>query len=200
MGNDGAENTSDVSSDEGDLNVSATERGREGIGYLSLDEFSVFVFLFGEFGVDIFDDSFEGGEFHHGIGDLSSPEGLQSLVQSTISRHPQNSRCGEGSRDIPSDTFSRSNLIPSFKCSTRERRNGRLHSNFDSFPRTQEHIGEEFSRGRGSQVKCRSIFMGSFLTDDIRVFLLEEFVETVFSSSLEGVSDECWAPTCEISF
>jgi hypothetical protein len=59
--------------------------GGEGLcgGYLRLDEFSVFMFLFGEFGVDVFDDTFERGEFHHGVRNLSTPKRLKTLIQTT---------------------------------------------------------------------------------------------------------------------
>jgi hypothetical protein len=60
--------------------------GGKGNFYLGLDEFSVFVFLFGEFGVDVFDDTFEGGELHHCVGNLTTPKRLQALVQSTNHR------------------------------------------------------------------------------------------------------------------
>jgi len=72
-----AENTSDVATDEGDLAQSQYRScWKEGEAYLGLDEFSVFALWFGESRVDVFYDTFERSEFHHGIRDLSSPKRL----------------------------------------------------------------------------------------------------------------------------
>lgn len=69
MGDDGAEDTSEVSGGEGDS---------------ELGSFGVFGFGFGVENSDVhlFDNGFEGDEFDDGIGDLSSPEGGEGLVHS----------------------------------------------------------------------------------------------------------------------
>ena len=86
-------------------------------------------------------------------------------------------------RSIPSHSLSTSNLIPPLQSPPRKRRDSSLHPNLDSFPRTQENIGDEFSGGRGSEVECCTVFMGRFFAYEVCVFFLEEFVETVFSSA-----------------
>jgi hypothetical protein len=89
--------------------------------------------------------------------------------------------CGIGS--IPSDSLGGSNLIPPLKGSPCEGRDSRLHADFDCFPGTEEDIGDELCGGGGREVECRSIFMGGFLADEVAVFFLEEFVETVFTGT-----------------
>jgi hypothetical protein len=49
--------------------------------YLSLNQFSVFMFRFREFGVDVFDDTFERSEFHHRVRNLTTPERLETFVE-----------------------------------------------------------------------------------------------------------------------
>ena len=49
--------------------------------YTSLRGLGVVVFLAGERFVYLFDDGLEGGEFHHGVGDLAAPEGGDALVE-----------------------------------------------------------------------------------------------------------------------
>lgn len=39
------------------------------------------MFLFREFGVDVFDDTFERSEFHHCVRNLTTPEWLETFVQ-----------------------------------------------------------------------------------------------------------------------
>ena len=58
-----------------------------------------------------------------------------------------------------------------------------MHTDFDGFPWTKEHIGEKFCGGGGGEVECCTVFMGSFFPDDICVFFLEKFVESVLSGS-----------------
>ena len=66
MRDDSAENTSEVTTNEGDT------------GLLAL---GVVVLGTGESSIDHFDDSLEGGEFHHGVWDLTSPERVDALVE-----------------------------------------------------------------------------------------------------------------------
>ena len=61
-----AENTGKITTSEGNTGLST---------------FTVVGFLSWEVVVDCFDDRFEGGEFHHGVRDLSTPERVESLVE-----------------------------------------------------------------------------------------------------------------------
>jgi len=99
---------------------------------------------------------------------------------------------------VPCHSLCRMNFIPPLKRPLCKRRDGSLHSNLDRLPRTQQNISNKFRAGRRRQVQCRPVLMGRFLPDDIGVFLLEEFVEAVFSGALERVADEGGTPTCKI--
>ena len=65
--NDGTEDTSDVTSREGNT---------------SLSSLRVVGLLTGEAVVHHFDDGLEGSEFHHGVRDLATPERVDALVES----------------------------------------------------------------------------------------------------------------------
>ena len=104
---------------------------------LCLNEFSIFVFWFGESRVNVFNDSFKRSEFHHSIRNLSSPKRLQPFIQSNKS--VSYSSCGSSSEVgefLPSHSFGGGNFIPTFKSSTSKRGNSSLHTNLNSFPRT----------------------------------------------------------------
>ena len=170
MGNHRAENTSNVATNKGDLlNVSPGTGGEGRGGDLSLDEFSVFMFRFGEGGVNVLDNSLKRREFHHGVRDLSSPERLQALVQS-------------------SHSLGRSDLVPTLEGSAGEGGDGSLHADFDGFPWTKEDVGEEFGGCRGGEIECCTVFMGGFFAYDVGVLFLEDFVETVLSSTYNPTS------------
>ena len=68
VGNDGAENTSNVTRHEGNH-----ELGTLGVRALLLGE---------DFGIELLDDSLEGDELDDGVWNLSSPEWLKTLVES----------------------------------------------------------------------------------------------------------------------
>lgn len=67
--NDGAEDTSQVTRQEGDSELLSLGVFSSGLGE--------------DVGVEGFDDLFESDELHNGVGDLSSPKGSQTLVKST---------------------------------------------------------------------------------------------------------------------
>ena len=52
--------------------------------YLSLNQFSIFVFFLGEFRVDILNNPLERSKLHHSIRNLSPPKRLKPLIQPTI--------------------------------------------------------------------------------------------------------------------
>ena len=66
MGDDSAENTGEVTTDEGDTSLLA-------LGVIVLGTW--------ESGVDHLNDGLEGGEFHHGVWDLSAPKRIDTLVE-----------------------------------------------------------------------------------------------------------------------
>jgi len=84
---------------------------------------------------------------------------------------------------VPSDAFGGGDLVPAFEGSFSEGGDSGLHANFDSFPWTEEDVGDDFSGGGGGEIDEGTVFIGSFLSDDIGVFLLEQFVETVFTGA-----------------
>ena len=63
---DGAEDTGEVTAGESDTGLSTL---------------GVVRFLAGEAVVDHFDNGFEGGEFHHGVRDLTTPERSNTLIE-----------------------------------------------------------------------------------------------------------------------
>lgn len=71
MRDDGAEDTGEVAACEGDA-------GLGGLGVVG--------FFAGEVAVDGFDDGFEGGELHHGVGDLAAPKGVEAFVEAADRR------------------------------------------------------------------------------------------------------------------
>ena len=68
MGDDGAEDTSPVTGEEGDH-----ELGLLGVGALGGSEDVL---------IESLDSVLEGTELHHGVGNLTHPEGLDTLVES----------------------------------------------------------------------------------------------------------------------
>lgn len=69
-----------------------------------------------------------------------------------------------------------------------------MHTDFDSFQRTQSHIREKLSTGAGAEVDECSVRVGEEL---FAVPILEYFIQTVFTGSLEGVSHKCRGPAEE---
>jgi hypothetical protein len=143
----------------------------EGDGELS----TLGVFALGlseNFSVEKFDSLFESDELHDGVGDLSSPERSQTLEQTV-------------------GTFISSDLVQSGGKVGGESTGLRgLDSDLDGFPRTEEAISNNFSGGRSNSPTNSLVFNGVFLTDNTGIDILEHFVETEFTQTLEGVSDK----------
>jgi len=153
-----AEDTSDVTRHEGDGELSTL-----GVFALGLGE---------DVSVEEFDSLFESDELHDGVGDLSSPEGSQTLEQTV-------------------GTFIGSDLVQSGGKVGGESTGLRgLDSDLDGFPRAEEAISNNFSGSRSSSPTNSLVFDGVFLTDDTGIDILEHFVETKFTQTLEGVSDK----------
>jgi len=63
-------------------------------------------------------------------------------------------------------------------------RHGRLHAHLDSLEGTQSYVGDELSRGTGSQVDRGLPLCGFFLADEVTVEFLEELIATILECSL----------------
>lgn len=161
--NNSAENTSNVTTKEGNTSLSKKR-----------------VLLLGERKglVDLFNSLFESSKLNHGVRNLTSPERRKTLVKTT-------------------ETFSSSQLLVTIENGGGERRDSGLSLDFNGFPRTEESISNEFSRGRGSEVNGSVVVLSKLRASKVRVGLLEEFVETVLTGTLERVTDKSGTETSE---
>lgn len=71
-----------------------------------------------------------------------------------------------------------------------------LHSHLDSLKRTERNIGKELRTGTGSQENHGLVGIWKVL---VAIQVLEDLVETVLSTTLETVTDECRRPSEEYS-
>jgi hypothetical protein len=125
--------------------------------------------------IDLRHGGLEGRELDHGVRDLTRPQGVQSLVEST--------------NPLLSD-----DLAPALPQITCERRVGGLHAHLDSLERAQCDVSEELSRrGRRQENDC----LGRSGSQLLAVQVLEDFVEAVLASALHRVADECGRPPGE---
>ena len=134
--------------------------------HTSLSTLGVVVLLAWEVVVDSFDDGFERGELHHGIRNLATPERCNAFVET-------------------SDTLTADDFADAVECAVCEWWKCGLHTNLDSFERTETDVGKEFSGGGTSEVDIGLVLDGVLLADLIRVELLEELVAAVFESALD---------------
>ena len=162
MADNGAENTSKITTSERDS---------------SLSTFAIIGLGTRETLVNHFNNCFEGGKFHHGVRDLTSPERIQSLVETCKSF-----LCSDG--------------VDSVQSTGSEWRDGCLHANLDGFEWAESEISNEFSRSGGSQVDGCLVLGSVFRTDNVTIELLEILISSIFESSLGRVSKEGWGPSC----
>lgn len=115
-------------------------------------------------------------EFHNSVRDLSRPERSESFVE-------------------PLGSFGFQNFIESWDESGREGSflSG-LHSHFGGLPWTEEGVCDELSGSGGDDVS-EDLVLVDFVSGDSGVDVFEDFVESELSDSLEGVTDEGWAPS-----
>ena len=125
--------------------------------------------------IDGIDGGFECREFDHRVGDLPTPQRLQSLIQ-------------------PTDPLFRRDLGPPFSQTARVRRQGGLHPHFDGLERTQRNIRQELRRGTGTEVHQRLVRVGEHL---IPVCIFEDFIKAVLARALETIADESRGPAEE---
>ena len=114
----GAENTGGITTDEGDA----------GLGGLA-----VVVLVAGQTLVDGLDDGLERSKLHHGVGDLATPERVETLVEAA-------------------PTLVGGDLTETIKGARVLRRNGTLHANLDGLKGAEREIGQEFGRGGRAEV------------------------------------------------
>lgn len=108
---DSTKNTGQVTSSEGDT---------------GLRSLAVVILLSRQTSIDHLNDSFKRGKLHHGIRDLTAPEGIKTFVETSIA-------------------FLCSDFAESIKSSGVGVRRASLHSNLDSFHGAEGNVGEEFS-------------------------------------------------------
>mmetsp|Transcript_13057 Transcript_13057/g.22034 ORF Transcript_13057/g.22034 Transcript_13057/m.22034 type:complete len:302 (+) Transcript_13057:28-933(+) len=163
VGNHGAEDTGDVAGEEGDH-----ELGGLSVLVLGLGE---------DVGVEVLHDLLEGHELHDGVGHLSGPEGLQTLVESVGSLgrvHELVSLGGLGGEG---------SLV------------GGLHPDLEGLEGAEEAVSNDFGAGGGEGESDSLVLLGVLLAGDASVDILEDLVESELSESLGGVSNEGGEPS-----
>lgn len=163
VGDNGTEDTGNVTTEEGDTGL-----GKEGVLLLGL----------GELSVDELDSLLEGGELNHGVRNLAGPEGRETLVKGT-------------------EALSGSDLLVTVKDRGGEGGDGGLGLDLNGLPGAEKDVGNQLSRSGGSKVKNSSVLVGSLLTNNVGVLLLEELVETVLTGTLERVTNKSGTETGE---
>ena len=174
MRDDGTEDTSDVTGGEGDHELL-------GLGAL-------LSWLRNDVLVDGLDGLFEAGELHHGVRNLSHPEGLETLVEGTgafLSLHSREaiSESGGVVRGLDSD----------LKTIRKARRGLKFY--LDGFHGSKSNISEELSGSRSDEVKRSSVKESVLFAHGVSVEVLEDFVETKLEATLHGVTDESRSPS-----
>merc|ERR1719310_2136720 len=135
MGDNGTEDTGNITSSKGDHQLLGLVALSPGLGDNIL--------------IQSLNSSLEAGKLHHGVGDLSSPQRNQGLVETIDTFLLQNSgesssqSCGEGSN----------------------RRS--LNSDLARFHGRQSNVSKELSRSRGSQVQGSSVQEGVLLSNHV---------------------------------
>jgi hypothetical protein len=163
VGDNGTEDTSNVTTKEGDTS-------------LSVDR--VFFLLLWKVSVDGKDSVFERGELNHGVWDLSEPQRSDTLVQTT-------------------ETFSSNQFLETVHKARSVWWDGGLGLDLDGLPWTEKNISNELSRSRSNQEKTSLVLDSVLLTSPVGILLLEQLVETVFTGTLEGVTNQSGTETSE---
>lgn len=134
--------------------------------------------------VDHLHNGLEGSKLHHGVRNLSAPERVQALVQPVCPCSQRAASEVHVQIDLPRGSLFAGDPTNAIERARRKGWHGRLHANLDGFKRTERNVGEELGRGTRDQV-YRRLPLGGFLrTDQVTVEGLEEFIPTVFESTL----------------
>lgn len=161
MRHDGAKNTCQVTTSK---------------GHSRLRALAVITLLAREASVDHFDNGLKGSELHHGIGDLSSPQRVETLVQAT-------------------DAFSSCDGAQAVECTRILGRDSTLHPNLDGLKGAERDIGQKLGRSRGRQVQRSLVLVSRLGASNVGVGLLEVFIPAVLERTLSRITDEGWTPT-----
>lgn len=160
VGDNGTENTSEISTGEGDT---------------GLRSLAIVALLSGETVINLFNNSLKRSKLHHGIGNLTSPQWIQSLVKA-------------------GPAFFGYNGVDAVQGASIRVGYGALHAYLDSFKRTKSNVGEELGRRRSGQVKPSFVLVRSFWASNVAVRLLEIFIPAVLEGSLCTIPKKCRAP------
>lgn len=162
MGDDGTEDTSDVTGDKGDTELLGLVvlGARLGEGVL----------------VDGLDGLLKGGELHHGVGDLTEPEGSETLVEAV-------------------GTLGLEDLVEASDGAGGKGGGGGLHLDLQGLHGAKGNIGQELSGSGGGEEDKGVVLAEVLLADGVSILLLEELVETVLGGTLHAVPEEGRAPT-----
>lgn len=74
-----------------------------------------------------------------------------------------------------------------------------MHADLDGFKGAETKIGEEFGRGRCSQIEAGLPFFSILFPHQVRVEVLEILITSIFDGTLDRVAEEGGAPTSEDS-
>lgn len=184
MTDNGAEDTSNVTGGKGDHQLFALVALSSWLWYNML--------------VEGLDGSFKSGELHHGVWNLTHPQWGQALVETA-------------------HALLAGNLWETFSEGVGETWLG-LDSDLNSLEWSQTNIGKELSTGTSSQVQSSTVDISVFLkkttsieirnwilvsvlslvnylSHDTRVEVLKSFIETEFTDTLNGVTNQSWGPS-----
>jgi len=158
---DGTEHTSDVTSGKGDN---------------QLFRLGAFITRLGD---NILIEGFHGllkaGELHHGVGDLSAPQGHQTLVEAV-------------------HALVLHDLGGTFPQSAGKARHG-LDADLNGFHGGKGNISEELCGCRCCKVEASPVEVGILLSQETTIDIFEDLVEAKLADALHGVADGCGGPT-----
>lgn len=118
----------------------------------------------------------EGSELNHGVWDLSHPEWLKTSVENSVSILSAHLAVSSEERSWESAWL------------------GSLHLDLDSLKWAQKAISDNLGAGGGDK-ETDSLVLVGLGTSNTSVNILEDFIESEFTESLSGVSDESWEPS-----
>lgn len=186
MADNGAENTGDVTTSKRNCGLSTL---------------AVVALLTGKLFVDDLDSFFERGKFHHLKVPLVFHLQLRSqvalrcteFVDPTKGRDPCTSYKAVSvaetaryrGRIIPCRSFLSSDDRDSVQGAGGERRDGSLHADLDSLEWAKGNVRKKLGRGTSSKIEPSPVPVGIFLSYEVGVLFLEEFVAAVLESTLE---------------
>ena len=157
MGDNGAEDTGDVSGSEGDNELLGLGALGPGLG--------------DHVGINGLHSPLKAGELHHGVGDLSAPQGDQGLVEAI-------------------DTLILQDFGEGFPQSGGEGAGQRgLHPNLDRLHRRQSNVSHKLSRAGSGQIERGPVEVSVLFTHKAGVDVLEDLIESKLADSLGGVAN-----------